>query len=427
MLMYQHRHTPVWIVEFPTRYTADDTDKKVELNKTVAEQLLKNAKNMGGIYIPKFVNAEGKVEEGWKFYEAVADDREISFMDSIKIMNTSLYIAALMPERLTEQFKQTGSEAMVRVQRGFYEANVVETRLKETAEYLRTWIIDPMLKVNFGKIDCEVSLTVGDKTIDFLGQVLLEMIKQGAMDRFDLDTKDIAERIGLKTNPLRPEPTIEKEERTQIAGMEFQRTRKQQSKVIKKIEKEWVEYINKHLKPLKEKCYNEIVANLRQTQGTMGLKVMAVKDDIIKADKLAKLVQMPRSDFEPIGNYLYDAFYIGFSKVIKDSKEKVAIPDKLPIEAKRELDLLIQKFKGIGGKNVIGGQPELLEERLFYAIMSAAQKSERISAFNTAFNNYIEVTLPDNTANEINIAQNKGLLYGKDFLVKWDMQKKKIG
>lgn len=424
MVMYQHRHVPVWILEYLSEYAASDTDHKTDLAVAKAKQLLKDAKNLGGIHLPKHIADDGKIEKGWEFNEATATDREISYMSTINTENTMLYISALLPERLTEQFKDTGSEAMVKVQRGFYESNIVETRLKETTENLRTWFIDPMLTVNFGKIDCEVNLTIGDKSIEFLGQVMLEGMRQGMVDAQDIDLREIAQKVGLPVNPLTPEPTIEKEERTQVPGMQFQRrrTRKQQSKTIKEIAKDWVEPVNNKLNVLKERCYEKISIGLRQLQGSIGLKVINMPDDIIKANKLAELVQIPRKAFDPIDEYLMDAFYITFEKFLK--KSKMSVPDKPGPEVTNELNLLGIDFKGVGGKKIIGGQPEAVEKVLFRVIMRAVQ-NERLNQFNEAFNNYIEVTLPDKILFILNEAAQKGFLYGVKEGQRQELEKKK--
>lgn len=430
--VYDRLHAPIWALYYIPEYKGEG-ENKTDVAQADAIKKLKDTKNTAGMVLPKVKNEKNEWVKGYEFEEVTAQDREPKFMERIKTLNTMMYIGSLMPERLVEQFKAQGSEAMVKVQRGFYEENVIGTRLEEHQEYMRLWIFDPMLELNFGKVDLEIDMKLQDKTIEFFIEILKGTIQQGYIPNLDLNK--MAQQVGLPVNPTHPTPEIIKEERRFYPGIEFQTkskipTKKQIREKANEIAKPWVNKLNNKLNPLKTKCYNEIADNLTKIQGKIGLEIMKKKNNEISVSDLASLVQIPRNIFTIIENYLNQAFMVGMAPVMKEGKEP--LPDDIPLDAKRELSFIKKKFEGISGKYTIGGQPERLEERLFYAIYSAKPihgdlATARLKAFNDAFDNYVKLTLVDNVGNELNIAMNMGILYASKELQRRDLEKKKAG
>lgn len=416
---------PPFILRYPEALTTADDGTVYDKNAQVAADKLKNMRTISGISLPrKYIEAEDKMIDLWDLKEIALSERTTAFIESINKGESLVFIGAIAPKRMIEQDIQVGAYSMVESQKDFFYV-IEETRLEEWEEYLRRWIIDPMLIMNTGKVNGTVNLDFGDDLIPWFLEVLKVAVAGG---QTSLDFDEMADRAGAPRIKGTPEPRIETERFKGKTVATYQQTRAEQEKIKKKLAEDHKDYMNKHLLPFKELMYQEISKELRKVQGKMGIRLAKMEEDKeITRLSLAAAVQIPRTIFSNTLPFFIKAWHVGADPLFKKVKQKTM--DRPNFAGMNYLRLLAMKFEGIGGVQGIGGQPELLEERLFYSCMHAYmnQNENVVDAFNVAFNNYIEVTLPTNILNELNICAQSGVMNAVQELKMRDLQRLKEG
>lgn len=405
---------PPFKLEYPEKPVAQANGSIIDANDTIAQNKLKDLRNLSGIALPRRYNRDTRQWESiWQLTEIEIAEKTTAFIDSINKLETMIFIGSLIPKRIIEQDMSVGAYAMLREQADFFYV-ILKARLEEWEEYMRRWIINPMLQLNFGKVDANVNLDFGDELFAWYLDTLKQAIAGGLVTP---NWKEIFNRVGAPieeeetdVSPRGDEPEIESEHATQFASKKLP-TRAQIQKQKNQIALDWLKRINPGLQRLKVATYNEIVDGLKQVQGKVGLRVVALYRngiDKVKTTDLAGAVQIPRNIFNIMLQRLREAYELGYTTVYEKKGEELPEIRIKPVASTR-LHYLADKFTGLGGRHVIGGQPEMLEERLFYACQSATKHEDVLNLFNQAFNNYIDVTLPDNVLNELNIATQYGV------------------
>ncbi|MBA7484606.1 hypothetical protein ES707_20136 [subsurface metagenome] len=417
---------PPFILEYPEERVAGADGTTVDINEARAEAKLKSLRNLSGITIPKKKDSETQTWETlWSLKEIEISDKTVAFLDSINKLESLIFIGAMIPRDIIEQAVKVGSYARLKEQADYFFM-ILQSRLEDWEEYLRRWIIDPMLQANFGKVEATIDLDLGDDLRDWY----LDMIKIGVETGYtSIDFDEILDRVGVPHIVGEPEPKIETTaNHSDVIVLEKLKKEKLTGKELReekiKIAGQWRKIINRKLLPLQKKTYDAIEKELTKLQGRMGLGIVSLIKKEWTPNDLASKCQIPRNIFS-ILKPLIEAYHIGANAVYAKTKESPA--EKISKSAMKEIRLLALKFLGISGRAGIGGQPELLEDRIFYACMSVAREEEMLNAFSQAFTNYVEVTLSDNVANELKIATNIGVKYAvKDLLIR-QLEKQKKG
>jgi hypothetical protein len=419
---------PPFILEYPEERIAGSDGVVVDVNEVRAKEKLKSLRNLSGITIPKKKNEETQAWETlWNLKEIDISDKTVPFLDSINKLESLIFIGAMIPRDIIEQAVKVGSYARLKEQADYFFV-ILQSRLEDWEEYLRRWIIDPMLQANFGKVEATVDLDLGDDLMDWYLDIIKIGIETGLAT---VDFDEIIDRVGAPRIVGEPESkietttniinidtvTLEKLKKEKLTGKELK-----EAKI--KIAEQWRKLTNRKLLPLQRKTYDTIEKELMKIQGRMGLRIVSLFKGKWTPNDLARACQIPRNIFS-ILQPLIEAYHLGADAVYTKTKESPA--EKMSSDATKELRLLALKFAGISGNAGIGGQPEMLEDRIFYACMSVARQEEVLNAFNLAFTNYIEVTLPDNVSNELKIATNIGVKYAVKDLLMRKMEKQKKG
>lgn len=429
---------PPFKLKYPEDLTTDSEGNVVDKNADVAEQKLKDMRTVTGITLPRKWNKDtGEFIELWDIEELAVAEKVTAHLESINKNEALMFLGGLTPKRITEQDLKVGSYSMLKEQAEFFYL-IEEMRAKEWNEYHHRWIVDPLLQLNTGKVEGYVELSWGDE----LKKYFLDLVLKGAMVGYaNIDWKDVQKRAGIpwgeEEGAKKETATTEEEDERHKKKVSLffdsktsyarARLSKEDRAEIQRREKKWVDQINGKLIPLRDVAYDEIVKELKQIQGKMGLNIAREmnREFPLKMDKAAALVQIPRKAFSSFRDHLITAYYIGAKPVFNEIK--IPVPDKPTREAIGKMKWLDQKFTGIGGKNIIPGQPEVLEGRLFYAVTYAKDTKTAFDEFNRAFRNYIEVTLPDNVMNELNISVNIGIMDAAQQLKMITLQAQKEG
>lgn len=408
------KSVPPFKLKYPEDIKTDSSGHAIDKNESIAEKKLKDLRNAYGISLPrKWDEAKGDYIEPWDLTEIAIGDNVTQFLESISKDESLMFLGGLTPKRIIEQDIKIGSYAMLKEQADFFYT-IEEQRMAEWNEYHHKFLVDPYLQLNTGKSEGYIELLWAEELKPFF----LELIKQGVMlGATNVDWDDISKRTGVKMiEGEEQEPAVEEDEQGKKVMVDLgaayaqSKLNKDQKAKLLRMEKKWVRMINSKLLPLRDRAYDEIVNGLRKVQGKIGMNVLnkIQKEFPLKPETAAGVVQIPRVIFSNFMQHLVVAYYIG-AKPLYDQVGLKAL-DKPSKDAIIKLKILDQKFRGIGGMHTIGGQPELIEERLFYAITAIPQKKDVVNEFNRAFNNYIDVTLPNNVLNELNIAVNIGVV-----------------
>ena len=402
MVVYQRLHTPFLEYFYPLEERGDADNKAQNIARAQAQSDLKMLKNQQGATFALLQDDKGEFKKtGW--LEVIAPpDREITFMESIRVLNTMMYVAALIPERLIEQFKDTGSQAMVATQKDFYTKYIIKPRIKALQNILQKWFIDPMLEVNFGKVDCTVHLTPDDAMMEFYYELIMTAMRGGQLID-EIDMKEVANRVGLPVDPTKKEPSIQTAERTQGRGTEFQTKRGMTKQKLKERVEKIVPHMNKEIERIKEDLYGVIKPRLYEQQGKLGLKIEKLYRKGRPKDKdLIKTIQIPNRVFSGVRDYLLKAWETGQRFYFKEKRmDPLEKPSVEVMERLRTLETLFE------GKELMSGEGELLERSL-YRQLANVRPDDALSTFNEAFENYVKVTLPTRVRDVIHKANGLG-------------------
>lgn len=416
---------PPVILEYPEEMTDDGKGGQYDVNEALANAKLKEVRNMLGITIPKRWNENKQEwEKLWDIREMEISEKTTAFIDSINKLESLIFIASLVPKRLLEQDMKAGAYALVKEQADFFYV-ILQSRIEEFEEYLRRWIIDPMLQQNFANVNVDFNLELSDELKTWYLDIIKEGLKLGFVN---VDFDEILQRAGIPHKEGPPEPKVETGEIEGAKKLTLQerQSRKQLIAEKKKIAQEWADATNPKLLSLKNTMYKDLRGSLTQLQGKMGLRIVNLfKRKKWNQNELAKAVQVPRSIFANTINYLTEAYHIGAKAVVTKARKvdrSTKDIEKPTQQAQKKLNLLTTKFNGM---DLIGGQPELLEDRLFYAVMNVAHPDEVLNQFNQTFNNYLDLTLPNNVLNELNISSQLGVYDAVKQLEIRELQKKK--
>jgi hypothetical protein len=437
-VVYKRLKMPVWAMDYIPELVKDGTSQ-TDNARTAALQNLDDLKNAAGMALPKVKDKDGNWVKGWELEGVDIQDREPGFHESIKMINSLMYIAALMPERLMEQFKDTGSQGMVSVQKDFYTSNILAPRIAELKEFVSEWFVYPMLRMNFGKVDIELEMTALDAMAELYVEIVRTAVQGGSITGI-IDWKQLAEKIGLPVSDNDIEPVIEQPiPKVQGKGFtpkekeeeqKFEMTRREQKAKVAAHAEKWVRDMDRNIRALKEKVYTGLEKELRSEQGRIGLAVAKLYDNPNpKPEDIAKTVQIPRRVFNNIWPFSLQAWEIGMNPWIEEAKKKFPTPymtaPSKPIE--KELWSLTIEIEGFERGNVqVAGEGELLERRLFTALRYGADSKESaLQIVNENFNKYIEEILPNRLINIFHAATVLGSKDALAYLQQRDLERKR--
>jgi hypothetical protein len=389
--VYQHLQPPfLKYFYIPEKY-GDDDNKAVNQARTQALADMKKMKNTGGVVLEKVQNDKDEWVKGADFEVTAPPDKETTYHESIRILNSLMYAGCNFPERMQEQFKDTGSQGMVKEQSNYYTEYILPDDITAAENHCHTWFTNPMLEVNFGKIDCTYEFHVSDKQKKFYVQLLEKLIQSGETIG-ELDTRQIAEAAGVPVMELK-KPTIETTERKVIIpGLdktEFAAKQGDDKKRIKKWADKVVNTLNEREQNLKVKAYTDLKGRLEQQRGKIALRVEQLYKKGVPKDKdLQKALQIPNNVFTNVKDYLLQSWDIGQRFFFEDRSQK-------PLD--KPLTETADKIRGLNtdvmGSSYLAGECELLERRL-YRIMKKARPVDALGQLNTEMKNYIDHTLP---------------------------------
>ncbi len=216
----------------------DATGNRLDEGLEKAKQIIENLKEASGVALPKYETADGKWETGWEIEEVKMTEKTEAFLESIQKLESLLFLAALIPKRIIEQDMQVGTYALVKEQSDFYVEFTLQSMLEEFEEYLRNWLIFPMLQVNFGSIEVDFNLNFGDRVLELYMNIARDLIKQGFMS---VDTNKIAQMLGIPIPKQEVEQREIETERKASKEYTFQEkidTRQKAIKLLKEKSKE---------------------------------------------------------------------------------------------------------------------------------------------------------------------------------------------
>lgn len=403
MTVYQRLHSPFIKYFYAPEKYGDTDNKAVDQGRAQAITDLTNIKNTQGVAIPLAKNKDGELTKASDLDVVAPPDKEPQFNETIRVLNSLMYVAANVPERLAEQFKDTGSQSMVETQKTYYTEYVLPDDIENIEYYTREWFTNPMLEINFGKIDCRYKFSVSDKKKALFASILEKLIASGeALGHIDI--RALAEGAGVPIGEL-DKPTVETAERKKyVNGVEFAQGKKGDDK--KRIEA-WVNTVVKHMnaeiEDIKDDVWEVLKKRLEEQQGKIGIKVDRLfRKGIPKRKELQKTLQIPNHVYSGMYEYILQ----GWDSGQKFHFEKAGLP---PMEAPSTViaDKLRTLDDAFAGSDFIAGEGELLERRL-YRVLANTTSEKALAVFNTEMTNYIETTLPTRITSLIHSANKYG-------------------
>lgn len=400
---------PYLLVYYIPKQVQDESGSIQDLAKKEALDLIKNSKQALGFAIPKIQDESGKWIKGWEVEELKMQERTTAFLDSIQKLESLMFMGALIPKRILEQDMKVGSYALAETQSDFFIEFTLTSMLEEFEEYLREWVIFPMLEDNFGSIEVEFDLNFGDRTLEVFRELVIAGIKLG------LTTPDFKEMMkALKI------PTLEEEKETEIETerkkFTFARVQDEARKLLRQKAEEWAKKINAEVEKIKIAYYDELLKDLKKQYGKIALKVKNLfkSNPNPSPNEIAKIVQIPNKVFSNIYPYLLKAWEVGMKLVCKDAKEE---PFKEPsLEYKKELRKLALIWEG---REDITGEGDLLERRLYSTLMTS-KSDTALNDIDREFDRYINQILPNRIIDPIHEATQIGI---KDALYQLKLKK----
>jgi len=412
MTVYQRLHSPFLKYFFVPEMYGDTDNIAQDQGRSQAQSDLKKIKSTQGIAMPMIQDDKGQWVKGPDLEVVAPPDKEPQFNETIRILNSMMYVAVNFPERLSEQFKDTGAYKMVETQKDFYTEYILPDAIENVEYHCREWFTDPMLEVNFGKIDCEYSFMVSDKQKAFLVGVLEKLIQTG-QSLGELDVRKIAETAGIPVLETQ-KPQVETAERKPIIqGIDFSRDaefaskRAEDKKRLEKWVKKVVAYMNNEIEKIKTDMYNLLKRRLDEQHAKLLTRIEKLyKKGIPKRVDLQKAVQIPSSVYSDIFDYILRGWDSGQRFHCEHANIK-------PLE--KPSSEILEKLKTIRdvfvGSKYLMGEGERLESRL-YRVLANVRQEDAISTLNNEMEAYIQQTLPIRIRNLIHEANHYGT---KDF------------
>lgn len=402
-MLYQVLHTPFLKYFYAQQQQGDSDNKASDAGRTQAITDVEKLKHGRAAVIPMVRNDKGEFIRAGDLETEAPPDREPSFLEKVKTLNTMMYVAALIPERLIEQFKDTGSYSMVETQKDFYTAYIIKPRLRTLGNLLQTWFLNPMLEANFGKIDCRVNLQIDDKLLALYYDIVNKAVTTGSLLAY-ADMQEILKTVGVPALIKEHVPEVETQERQRGDVVEMAQTKRSRDRErIEAYVNKVVKVMNRSVREIKADLYNELKPRLEAQQGRIALKIDRLyKNGVPKRVDLQNALQIPSNVYSGAYEYILRAWQSGQEFHCREAK--VPVMDKPSREIADKLRTLDDVFTG---SQYVAGEGELLERRL-YRIMATVRVEDALAKFNEEFKAYIEQTLPTRVMNLIHDANKYG-------------------
>jgi hypothetical protein len=395
---------PALKMYYPEKETRDSGNTVEDPNANLALEKAKEMRNLAVVTLPKSLNAvSGDYVITWDIEEIKNEERNPGFIEAINKDESLIFMGALVPKRIIEQDIKTGALAMVETQKDFF-FEVVRAKMHEFEEYLKKTATDPLLMVNYGKVNASFDLDFGDEKMTWYLDTIKEAVKSGMVG---LDWEEILTRFNIPHVIGQTEPEIKAEKKT-FKGMDFETNRDVKAR-LDKIAEKWTSQINKNLDPIKEKYYVQVRKDLEEQRGIIGLRIHNLyKSGTPAVEDLATAVQLPSRIFENAWRFLVLAWESG---MIQGMDQMNAFAMKQPSkDAENDLYSLDLGWEGFyKGHNEIAGEGEELERRLFFALRNCQTVDEALREFTLAFDKYAEEVLPDRMVFMLHQANQIGL------------------
>lgn len=419
LVVYQRLQSPFIKYFYSPEMYGDTDNKATDQGRTQATNDLLNIKNTQGVAIPLVEDKDGKLVRGPDLDVTAPPNKETTYNETIRILNSLMYVANNFPERLSEQFKESGSQSMVEVQGDYYTEYILPDDIEHAENQCRIWFTDPMMEVNFDKIDCTYKFTVSDKQREYYVKLLQQLIQSGQTIG-ELDTRAIAEGAGVPVTEL-SQPTVETTERkVMVPGMEFASKRGDDKKRVKAWEEQVAQHVRKSNEQIKLELYQIIRKRIDEQHGRMVPKINNLyKKGTPKRVDLQKAIQLPDRIYEGAFQYILQAWDACQKFHCQHTKPKpikpMANPTRKTMEELRTID---DRFCG---SQYITGEGEKLEGML-YDTMTNVGPENALKTFDQEFEYYKNTTLPIRIANIIHRASMFGV---KDFVLHLELTRAK--